>query len=57
LIGRGLSDADAYRGSFMAALVLIAIGIVVLLIAFRYIKRNQSSEFSTIMNFEERDIA
>jgi MFS family permease len=43
LIASGLSDADAYRGSFIAALVLIAIGIVVLLLSFRYSKKNQTS--------------
>ena len=41
LIAEGLSNADAYRGSFIAALFLIAIGIVVLLIAFRYSNRNE----------------
>jgi PPP family 3-phenylpropionic acid transporter len=43
LIATGLSDADAYRGSFIAALVLIAVGIVVLLLSFRYSKKNQTS--------------
>jgi MFS family permease len=41
LIAGGLSDADAYRGSFMASLVLLAIGIVVLLLSFKYSKKNQ----------------
>ncbi|MFW9793789.1 MAG: MFS transporter [Candidatus Thorarchaeota archaeon] len=40
LIAGGISNADAYRGSFVAALVLIAIGIVVLLMSFRYHRRN-----------------
>ncbi|MHA2117044.1 MAG: MFS transporter, partial [Candidatus Thorarchaeota archaeon] len=40
LIAQGLSNADAYRGSFIAALVLIAIGIVVLLLSFRYTRNN-----------------
>jgi MFS family permease len=40
LITQGLSNADAYRGSFIAALVLITIGIVVLLISFRYSRNN-----------------
>jgi MFS family permease len=44
LIARGLSNADAYRGSFMVALVLIAIGIVVLLMSFRYSRRNDFSK-------------
>jgi PPP family 3-phenylpropionic acid transporter len=43
LIAGGLSDADAYRGSFIAALVLLAVGIVVLLLSFRYTKKNQLS--------------
>jgi len=43
LIGGGSSNADGYRGSFIAALVLIAIGIIVLLISFRYSRRNEIS--------------
>jgi MFS family permease len=45
LIASGLSNADGYRGSFYAALILIAIGIIVLLMSFRYSKKNiQSSQ-------------
>ena len=40
LIGQGLSNANAYRGSFIAAIVLVAIGIVALLVSFRYSKNN-----------------
>jgi MFS family permease len=36
LIGQGFSNANAYRGSFIAAIVLVLIGVVVLLTAFRY---------------------
>jgi len=43
LIAQGSSNADAYRGSFIAALVLIAIGVVVLLISFRYSRENELS--------------
>lgn len=43
LIGQGFSNADGYRGSFIAAIVLIAIGIVILLVSFRYTKRNAPS--------------
>ncbi|MGY5857746.1 MAG: MFS transporter [Candidatus Thorarchaeota archaeon] len=43
LIALGTSKADAFRGSFFAALVLLAIGIVVLLLSFRYTRRNESS--------------
>lgn len=39
LIAQGLSNADAYRGSFIAALVLIVVGIVVLLASFRYSRK------------------
>ena len=39
LIAHGLTNADAYRGSFIAALVLVSIGIVVLLLSFRYFQR------------------
>jgi len=38
LIGQGLTNADAYRGSFVAAIILIAIGIAVSLYSFRYTK-------------------
>ncbi len=40
LIGEGLTNADAYRGSFVAAIVLITIGIMILLQSFRYSKNN-----------------
>ncbi len=43
LITEGSSNADAYRGSFIAALVLIVIGIVVLMISFRYSRKNELS--------------
>jgi MFS family permease len=36
LIGQGLPNADAYRGSFIAAILLVLIGIIFLLAAFRY---------------------
>lgn len=39
LISQGLSNADAYRGSFIAAIALIAIGIIILLVSFRYNQR------------------
>lgn len=39
LISQGSSNADAYRGSFIGALVIIVVGIVILLISFRYIRR------------------
>ena len=38
LIGQGLTNADAYRGSFIAAIILIIIGIAVLLFSFRCAK-------------------
>jgi MFS family permease len=41
LIGQGSTNADAYRGSFVAAIFLIAFGIIILLQAFRYIRRNE----------------
>ncbi|MFX1369364.1 MAG: MFS transporter [Promethearchaeota archaeon] len=40
LIGQGFTNADAYRGSFITAIILIAIGIVFLIESFRYTKRN-----------------
>ena len=40
LIGAGSTNADAYRGSFIAAIFLIAIGIVILLVSFRYSMKN-----------------
>ena len=48
LIAGGSTNADGYRGSFIAALVLIAIGIVVLLISFRYYRRNGLSPSDTL---------
>ena len=39
LIGQGFSNANAYRGSFIAAIVLVSIGIIILLAAYRYIRR------------------
>ncbi|MBD3407552.1 MAG: MFS transporter [Candidatus Lokiarchaeota archaeon] len=36
LISTGLSNANAYRGSFVAAILLILIGVFVLLYSFRY---------------------
>jgi MFS family permease len=39
LIGQGLTNADAYRGSFVAAIVLIAIGVIILLQSFRYTRK------------------
>jgi MFS family permease len=47
LIAAGLSNADGYRGSFIAALILIAIGIIVLLMSFRYSKKNVPSSQET----------
>jgi len=47
LIGAGLTNADAYRGSFIAAIVLIAIGVVVLLQSFRYTRRLAESKYDT----------
>ncbi len=43
LIAAGLSNADGYRGSFVAALILIGIGIAVLIISIRYSKKNTPS--------------
>jgi len=39
LIGQGLTNADAYRGSFVAAIILIFIGVLVLIQAFRFSAR------------------
>jgi MFS family permease len=39
LIGQGLSNANAYRGSFIAAIALVVIGVVILLAAFRYAQK------------------
>jgi len=46
LIGEGLTNADAYRGSFIAAIILIVIGIVVLLKSFSYTKKNELSQLT-----------
>ena len=44
LISQGSSNADAYRGSFIGALVIIVIGIVILLISFRFTRRLDFTE-------------
>jgi MFS family permease len=44
LIGQGLSNADAYRGSFIAAIILVAIGIVILMVSFRYTRNHDYSK-------------
>jgi MFS family permease len=43
LIGLGFSNADAYRGSFIAAIAMIAMGVLILLQSFRYIQRSGPS--------------
>ena len=40
LIGQGFSNANAYRGSFVAAIVMVVIGVVALLVSFRYSRNN-----------------
>ncbi|TFH00228.1 MAG: MFS transporter [Candidatus Thorarchaeota archaeon] len=40
LIAGGASNADGYRGSFIAAIILVLIGIIVRLISFRYSRKN-----------------
>ncbi len=52
LISQGSSNADAYRGSFIAAIVLIAVGIVVLLISFRYIRTHDMSHVEISGSYE-----
>ena len=44
LISQGSSNANAYRGSFIGALVIIVIGIVILLISFRFTRRLDFTE-------------
>jgi MFS family permease len=39
LIGLGLTNANAYRGSFMAAISMVAVGIIILIVAYRYIRK------------------
>ena len=53
LIGQGFSNADAYRGSFIAAIVLVIIGILVLLVAFRYARRIESPNTNDVMTESE----
>lgn len=43
LIASGSSNANAYRGSFMAAIILVLVGVIILLASFRYTRRNESS--------------
>ena len=44
LIGLGLSNANAYRGSFIAAISMVAVGIVILIVSYRYIRRIATPE-------------
>ena len=43
LISQGISNANAYRGSFIAAIFIVLIGIVFLVFSFRYTQRNETS--------------
>ncbi len=43
LISQGVSNANAYRGSFIAAIIIVLIGIIFLVVSFRYTSRNESS--------------
>ena len=40
LVNQGFTYANAYRGSFLAAILLILIGILVLFVSFRYSRKN-----------------
>lgn len=40
LIGQGLSNGTAYRGSFIAAIILILVGIIIFIKSVQYSKRN-----------------
>lgn len=44
LIGLGFSNANAYRGSFIAAISMVAVGIVILIVSYRYIRRIATPE-------------
>jgi MFS family permease len=44
LIGQGFSNADAYRGSFITAILLVVIGVAILLVAFRYTRKIEIAE-------------
>ncbi|MFW9806130.1 MAG: MFS transporter [Candidatus Thorarchaeota archaeon] len=44
LIGQGFSNANAYRGSFIAALALVVIGVIILLAAIRYSRKYEVPE-------------
>jgi MFS family permease len=43
LISQGVSNANAYRGSFIAAIIIVLIGIIFLVVSFRYTRKNESS--------------
>jgi PPP family 3-phenylpropionic acid transporter len=47
LIGQGLSNADAYRGSFLAAIVLILVGIVVFIRSVQYSREMNWDDLET----------
>ena len=54
LIGQGFTNANAYRGSFIAAIVLVVIGVVALLVAFRYVRKIEITE-DVLENIELED--
>jgi MFS family permease len=48
LIGQGFSNANAYRGSFVAAILLIFIGVAILLYSYRYIRKHELYKFNEV---------
>ena len=44
LIGQGFSNANAYRGSFIAALVLVVIGVIILVAAIGHFRKFEIPE-------------
>ncbi|MGY5875613.1 MAG: MFS transporter, partial [Candidatus Thorarchaeota archaeon] len=49
LIGQGQTNADAYRGSFVAALVIIFIGILILIRSYSYLKKIDATTITESM--------
>ncbi len=49
LIGQGHTNADAYRGSFVAALVMIFVGILILIRSYSYLKKIDTTASTELM--------
>ena len=56
LIAQGLTNANAYRGSFIAAIVLVVVGIGALLIAFQAARNLDGDSVAEEMQFPQDEV-